>query len=261
VMMREGRVRQAINKYNMVARSYIVRDESERAASILTEVLEMAPLDVSIRTSLIELLEGQERWTESLDQYIDLARTYNQLGNFDLAKETYTGAERLAKRISAPVGKVVVIKHQLADMESMRLETKKAQKYFEEIIEISAEDEKALHKLIDIYFGQGNQVEAIRKLDQLLGIYAQKRQVTSIVQLLEEMVKSYPKDSGLRSRMAGIYRQLGRNVEAITQLDALGEIQLEAGLHRDAVNTIKQIIKLKPANLNDYKRLLSQLGG
>jgi tetratricopeptide (TPR) repeat protein len=261
VMMREGRVRQAINKYNMVARSYIVRDEMERAASILSEVLEMAPLDISIRTSLIELLENQERWAEALDQYISLAKTYNKLGNFDLSKETYISSERLAKRINAPVEKMIAVKHQLADMEQMRLDMRKAQKYFEEIIEIAPEDEKAYRKLVDIYYSQGNQVEATRKLDQLLGIYAKKRQVTHIVQLLEELVKSYPKDSGLRSRMAGIYRQLGRNAEAIAQLDALGELQLEAGLHRDAVNTIKQIIKLKPANLNDYKRLLSQLGG
>ncbi len=261
IMMREGRVRQAINKYNTVARSYLVRDETERAASILTEVLEMAPLDISVRTSLIELLENQERHAEALDHYIDLAVTYNRLGNFDQAKESYLTAEKLARRTHAPVEKVVLIKTQLADMEQMRLDTRRATKLYEEIIEIAPDNEPAFRRLVDIYFSQGNQVEGTRRLDALLNIYAKKRQVSNIVQILQELVKTYPKDSGLRSRMAGIYRQLGRNQEAIEQLDALGELQLEAGLHRDAVNTIKQIIKLKPANLNDYKKLLSQLGG
>jgi lipopolysaccharide biosynthesis regulator YciM len=100
IMMREGRVRQAINKYNMVARTYLVRGENDRAASILGEVLEMAPLDISVRTNLIELLETEERWDEALDQYVDLADTYHQLGDFDMARSTYTLAERLASRVN-----------------------------------------------------------------------------------------------------------------------------------------------------------------
>ncbi|HEX2621532.1 MAG TPA: hypothetical protein VHL11_15345, partial [Phototrophicaceae bacterium] len=260
VMMREGRVRQAINKYNTVARSYLVRDEKERAASILTEVLEMAPLDISVRTSLIELLEGEERWREALDQYVELARTYNQLGNYDMSRETLNIAERMGKKISAPADKMVMIKHQIAELDQLRADIRRAQKVYEEIIEISPTDEKAYRSLVDIYYGQGNQVEATRRLDQLLDIYAKSRQVNKILQMLEELVKQYPKDMGLRSRLGGIYGRLGRNKEAINQFDSLGELQLEAGLMKDACNTIKQIVRLKPDNPDDYRKLLVQLG-
>lgn len=261
IMMREGRVRNAISKYNYVARTYLARGEKERAASILTEVLEIAPLDISIRTSLIELLEGDERWEEALDHYVELARTYNKLGNYDQSRETFSIAEKMGKRVGAAADRMVVIKHNIAELDQMRLDMKRVQKTYEEIIEIAPDDERAYRALIDIYFTQGNQVEATRKLDLLLGVYARKKQVTRIVQVLEELVKQYGKDSGLRSRLAGIYRQLGRKEEAILQLDALGELQLEAGLHKDATNTIKQIIKLQPDNLDDYKRLLTQLLG
>ncbi len=261
IMMREGRVRNAITKYNTVAKAYMVRGEVERAASILTEVLELAPLDVSIRASLIELLESEKRYEDALEHYIDLAHTYHQLGDFEKARDTLSIAERLARRIDAPVARMVAIKHGIAELDQMRLDVRRAQQTYEEILRIAPDDERAYRHLVDIYFNQGNPVEATRRLDQLLGIYAKKKQVSRIVQTLEELVKVYPKDSGLRSRMAGIYRQLGRNAEAIEQLDALGELQLEAGNHRDAVNTIKLIIKLKPANVDDYRRLLSQLGG
>ena len=126
IMMREGRVRQAINKYNMVARSYMVREENDRAASILSEVLEMAPLDVSVRNSLIELLEQEDRMDEALDQYIALANTYGQLGNFDMSRETYNASERLGKRINAEPTKLAAIKHKLADMDKMRLDMRRA---------------------------------------------------------------------------------------------------------------------------------------
>jgi tetratricopeptide (TPR) repeat protein len=261
VMMREGRVRQAINKYNYVARAYLVRDETERAASILSEVLEIAPMDIPSRTSLINLLEGEQRWDEALDQYVHLAKTYNQLGNFEMSRETYGIAERLAKKTNAVPVKLGTIKLAIAELDLLRADTARAKRIYEEIIELLPDDERAYRAVIDIYYTQHNHVEATRRLDQVLGIYAKNKQVSKIVQLLEEMVRNYPSDSGLRFRLARMYSNMGRNPEAIEQLDVLGNLQLEAGLHKDAINTIRQIIKLKPQNLNDYKRLLAQLGG
>lgn len=261
IMMREGRIRNAINKYNVIARTYLARGENDRAREILQSVLEMAPLDVGVRESLIELLEGEERWEDALDQYIDLADTHHQLGNFDLSRETYTLAERIGHRVSAPADKLVRIKHRIADIDQMRLDIRKAQKTYEEIIQLDPNDERAHRMLVDINYRQGNQLEAIRRLDKLLGVYARNKQIARITQSLEELVTLYPGDTGLRSRLAAIYRQLGRARDAIVQLDALGELQLEAGLHKDAAVTIRQIIALKPEGVEAYQQLLAQLGG
>jgi tetratricopeptide (TPR) repeat protein len=261
IMMREGRVRQAIQKYNVIAKTFLARAENDRAAAILTEVLEMAPLDVSVRESLIDLLEAEERWDEVLDQTIDLADTHHQLGNFDQSRETFAASERMANRISAPVDKMVRIKHRLADIDTLRLELRRAQKTYEEIITLAPDDERAHRMLVDMNYRQGNQIEAIRRLDKLLSIYARNKQINRITQLLEELVTLYPNDMGLRSRLAAIYKQLGRKRDAIVQLDSLGELQLEAGLHREAANTIRTIIGLNPDHIEDYQKLLTQLGG
>ncbi len=261
IMIREGRLRNAVTKYNTIARTYLARGENDRARLILTNVLEMAPLDVAVRESLIELLESEEKWDEALDQYLDLADTHHQLGNFDKSRETYVLAERIALRVNASPEKIVRIKHRIADIDQMRLDIRKAQKTYEEIIQIDPNDERAHRMLVDINYRQGNQVEAIRRLDKLLGVYARNKQVNRITQLLEELVTLYQNDTGLRSRLAAIYRQLGRTRDAIVQLDALGELQLEAGLHKDAANTIRQIISLNPEHVEEYRRLLAQLGG
>ncbi len=261
IMMREGRVRNAITKYNTVAKTYLVRGENDRAAAILSEVLEMAPLDISVRQSLIELLEAEQRWDEVIDQYIDLADTYNQLGNFDLSRDTFSRAERLAQKVATSPVKIVRIKHRMADIDQMRLDTRRAQKAYEDIIALMPDDERAHRMLVDLNYRQGNGIEGLRRLDQLLGLYARTRQVNKITQLLEELVTLYGSDTGLRSRLAAIYKQLGRTKDAIVQFDALGELQLEAGLHREAANTIRQIIALNPEGIDEYRRLLSQLGG
>ncbi len=261
IMMKEGRVRQAINKYNVIAKTYLVRGENDRAASILSEVLEMAPLDISVRESLIELLESEQRWDEALDQYVDLADTHHQLGNFDMSRDIFGAAERLANRVGASPDKIIRIKHRVADIDQMRLDIRKAQKTYDEIIQLVPDDERAHRMLVDLHYRQNSPTEAIKKLDALLRIYAKNKQPNRITQLLEELVTTYPNDTGLRSRLAAIYTQLKRKNDAIRQLDALGELQLEAGAHQEATNTIRQIIALNPDGVEDYRKLLMQLGG
>jgi DNA-binding SARP family transcriptional activator len=126
---------------------------------------------------------------------------------------------------------------------------------------MNPEDERAYRQLIEIQHRQGNRMEATRRLDELLRVYARQKDVAKITRTLEEMVKTYPNDTMVRSRLAAIYRQLGRMQDAISQMDALGELQLEAGLHKEAANTIRQIISFNPPNVDDYRRLLGQLGG
>jgi predicted Zn-dependent protease len=90
-------------------------------------------------------------------------------------------------------------------------------------------------------------------------MYAKNRQVTPILKTLEELVKHYPDEIGLRSRLAGIYRQMNRGPEAIAQLDALGDLQLKAGMTQEAIITIKQLLRLGPENAQQYITLLRQL--
>jgi tetratricopeptide (TPR) repeat protein len=261
IMMKESRVRQSVTKYNAVARTFLARGDNRRAADILTNVLDVAPMDISLRESLIDLLKQEGRWDEVLDQYIDLADVQHQLGNYDQSRDTYILAERIASRAQAAPEKMVHVKHRIADIDQMRLDMRRALKTYEEIIQIAPDDERAYRMLVDINFRQGNSVEAIRRLDKLLGIYARQKQVNRILLVLEEQVAVYPNDMGLRSRLASVYRQLGRKADAIQQLDALGELQLDAGLNKDAAATLRQIVGMNPDHIEDYRKLLSQLGG
>ena len=69
--------------------------------------------------------------------------TYQQLGDFDRSSETYTQAEKLAKRVDAADSKLATIKHRIADIAQMRLNTRQAQKVYEEILDIMPNDEKS----------------------------------------------------------------------------------------------------------------------
>jgi Flp pilus assembly protein TadD len=105
-----------------------------------------------------------------------------------------------------------------------------------------------------------NTLEAVKELDGLLRLFVQQKRGDQIVVTLEQMVESMPNDMALRSRLAAVYKQMNRKDDAIAQLDALGELQLQAGLYQDACATVKQIVAMQPTDVEQYKNLLAQLG-
>jgi len=260
ILMEEGHTQAAINKYNMVANTYLARDQVNQAADILNEVITIAPMDINLRTSLIELLEREQQYDKLLDEYISLANAHYQLADFEQARATYQEAMRLAQRVNAAPGKRAEVLHHMADIDMSRLDLRSAMRNYEQIRTLDPNDVKARQALVDINYRLNNQLDAVKELDGLLRLYAQQRRGDLIVSTLERMVSDMPNDMALRSRMAAVYRQTNRKVDAIAQLDALADLQLDAGLIQDACATIKQIIALGTPDAEQYKNLLTQLG-
>jgi tetratricopeptide (TPR) repeat protein len=260
ILMEEGHIQAAITKYNIVANSFLARDDTARAADILNEAITIAPTDTQLRTSLIGLLERQQQWDRVLDEYAKLGDAYSELADLEQARTTYAEAMRIAQKIDAPPRKRAEIMHRMADIDQSRLDVRQALRTYEQIRTIAPDDEKARRALVDLNYRLNNTLGAVKELDGLLRLYAQQKRGDLIVGILEQMVRQMPNDMALRSRLAAVYRQTNRREDAIAQLDALGELQLEAGLYQDACATIKQIVSLHPNDIEQYKNLLSQLG-
>ena len=148
----------------------------------------------------------------------------------------------------------------MADIDQLRMDMRGAKAVYEDIVAMSRGDEKALQKLITINFDLGNNVEAMNRLDVLLRLYAQRRDVKSIVRLLEQLTRTYQGHIGLHSRLAAIFRQVQRSKDAIEHLDKVVDLHREAGNQRDACEAIKQIIDLNPPNTPQYIEMLRTLG-
>ena len=261
ILLEKNNIPAAMVKYNLVAETYELRGDLERAAQILREALRIAPMDVALHRSLIELLEAQEQWEELLEQYIDLADAHYQLSDLDAARSTYEAAIQLAERVGAPQERTLHMLHRLGEIDVQRLDLRRAMRTYEQIRKMAPEDERARRALVDLNYRLNDPLSAIRELDGLLRVYAKQHRAGEIIRVLEELSMRYEKDMGLRSRLAAVYRQTGNTEKAVEQLDALAELQLEAGLHSDALVTIRRIISLNPPQVEDYKRLLQQLSG
>jgi tetratricopeptide (TPR) repeat protein len=261
ILLERNQIQQAVDKYNLVALTYMMRGDNERATEILQEALKIAPMDTDLHHSLIDLLEKEEKWDALLDQYVDMADAYYQLADLDSARATYQTAIQIAKRVDLPTEQIVHIMHRMGDIDVSRLDLRQAMRTYEQIRKLDPTDDRARRALVDLNYRLDNPVAAIQELDGLLRVYAKEHKANQIIQVLEEQVMRYPNDMALRSRLAAVYRQTGQVEKSVEQLDALAELQLESGLHSDALVTIKRIISLNPAHIEDYQRLLHQLSG
>lgn len=260
ILVQMNRVHHAIEKYNLIAETYIARGNKARAGEILNEVIKIAPMDIRLRQTFIEFLEEDEKWPEILEQYISLADAYFELGDHNNARTTYNQAIQLAQRIGADKTVVIKILHRLADLDMTRLEVRGAFRNYENIKNLNPSDEKARRMLIELNFRLSDPTAAIRELDTLLQHYAKERNGRAILELLEGWVEKRPNDEGIRSRLAAVYQQIKRNKEALEQLNALLELQLNNGRHADACQTLKRILPLQPPQQQHYLNLMQQLG-
>jgi tetratricopeptide (TPR) repeat protein len=259
VFVRQERTEEAIAKYMVVAETYHMRGDDRQAISVYKQVLKMAPMNVNVRDMMIDLLVNQGEIEQAMEQYMSLANDYYQLAQIDKVLEKYNEALRLTSRASNKRTWKVQILHKIGDINMQRVDWRKATAAYEEIKVLSPDDEQVRMYLFDLYQKQGQINKAMAELKELVEYYETKNQLQKALNILKDAIQLRPQEMPLRALLARVYAQQGMKREAIAELDALGEMQLEAGLRDEAVQTVKQIIALEPANVEDYRQLLDHI--
>jgi len=259
VFMRQERFEEAIAKYMNVAEVYHMRGDDRQAISVYKQVLKMSPMDVKVRARMIDLLITRGEIDQALEQYMSLADDYYQLAQIDKALEKFNEALYLTSR--TPNGRKwkVQILHKIGDINMQRVDWQSATAAYEELKTLSPDDERVRKHLFDLYQKQGQINKALAELKELVKYYEAKNQLQKALSILKDAVQLRPQEMSLRALLAQVYAKQGMKHEAVTELDALGEMQLEAGLRDEAVQTVKQIIALEPANVEAYRQLLDHI--
>ena len=257
IFAHQGKVEEAVSKYAAVADAYLMRDNSRRAMEVYRRALLVAPMNLSMRERLIDLLVDHDQIDLALEQYLALGGGYYRLARVDEALQKYEEALLLVHRTATTRDWEVRILHRVADLHMQRIHWKRAVTIYEKIKRLSPDDEEARLRLIDLRYKLGQGDIALRELDSLIVYYGKEFQKT--IKALRELVDSKPQDIPLRSRLGRICIEAGMKEAAIAELDTLGELQLEAGRRRDAMDTLRTIISLKPREKEGYTQLLREL--
>ena len=260
MMYKNNQTDAAIDKFLTIANTMAARGDNHQAMAIYQRILRLAPMDVNIRTHLIQMLVSYGQIDRALEQYLALADTYYQLASAEKARERYLEALALAPRGTTNRLWTRQIMHKLGELDMERGDWRRALQTFEQIKKIDPSDEKARLNLVELYYKIQPQ-RALQEVDELLKAYRASGKAKRLVPFMEEQVRSHPKDIGLRARAAQVCIESGLKNEGITHLNTLGELQLNAGMTPQAMATIRAIIALNPPNVQAYQKLLAQIGG
>ncbi len=260
IFIREARTQEAVVKINLIANAYLMRGNMDKAADLFAEVIDLWPADTEARRRVIDMMISQERVSEALHHYAELANLYYRLmADPDQATRVYSEALDYAKRKNAEASAIVPILKALADIESQRLNWREALRYYDRVIELDPSDRTSALAAVDLYFQVGEAAKAVAALDNCIRQCITTGQGAHILPILEDQVRQRPDVIPLRQRLAEVYRQNGRIQESIAQMDALGELLLDAGRIDEAIATIKKIIGMNPPDVEGYRHLLEQL--
>ncbi len=259
LLIQGGRTQDAIAKYTVVAEAYSVRGEATQAVSLLRRIVQVAPMDLAVRTRLIDQLAARGMVDEAVGEYIDLADIYYRLAELDMARKTYTTALRLAQQGGANRAWSVKLMRRMADIDMQRLDWRQALRIFEQVRTLEPDDVTVRKSLIDLNIRLTQLPQAAAELDSFLAHLQSAGRRGEAIPFLEELVNEYPKQGLLRRALAEEYRQAERIPDAVAQLDALGDLLLSAGDRDGAIQTIETIMAMNPPNMNDYKTLLAKI--
>jgi tetratricopeptide (TPR) repeat protein len=255
----DGRVEDAVTKYQTAADLYLVREETRQAIGVYKRILRLMPMDVVVRSRLIDLLISSGEIDQALDQYLALADAYYQMAQVNKSLEKYSEALRLVPRASDESVWRVRLLRKMADIHMRRANWHEAVELYRQLVVAAPEDERARLNLIDLYYKLGRSREADQATVTMIDYYRAEGDQERLLALLQEGVRLQPQQMPLRARLARAYIDQGMRDEAIAELDALGELQLDAGLRDQAMATVRFIISLKPKNVEAYRQLLAQL--
>jgi len=261
ILVQEGLVHEAIDKYIAVANTFSSNGEFTQTTRLLRKVVALDPMDLSARSRLIDQLISQGSIKEAIAEYIELAEIYSRLAELDMARKTLNIALRYSQQSNLYQTETINILYRMADIDLQRLDWRQAMRLFEQVRTIEPSDQKTRFNLIDLNLRLGQDSTGLAELDSYIAYLESTKEQEKIIPFLEDLIKEHPDYLEFHQRLAELYRMAGRIPEAVTEFDRVSDLFLEAGNKTATIAIVQIIISLRPANVADYKAILEQLQG
>ncbi len=259
LLIMEGRIQEATEKFNTVATLYNVRGETGQAVRLLMRVAKLAPMDLSVREKLIDLLIYSSRTDDAIQQYMDMANVHYLLAELDLAKQNYQKALDLSQKSPKARTWAAQILNKMADIELQSLDLKQAIKILEQLRNLEPMEPATRATLIDLNLRIGLPSGAMNELDAYLRILESSGQLEKSERFLDDLLNDRPDSVDIQKRLVRFYQSQNKSAQIIDKLDALAEKCLRQENRDGALATLQNLISLDPPNSNDYRKLYDEL--
>ncbi len=259
LLLQEGRNQEAVEKFMLVAELYYLRGEPGQAIRLLRRVIKLAPMDLSVRSRLIEILSNQNQIDEAIQQYNELADIYYRLTELDMARQTYAAALRLVQKSHNYRKLAIQILYKVADIDLQRLDLRQALRIFEQIRTLEPENIDGRINLVILNYRLGQGAAGASEADGFATLLENSGRRNKAIDFLGAVIAEQPEHSELRKRLADTYLRDGQIIAAVEQLDLVANARLNAGDHDGAITILESIVNLNPPNVDEYRRALAQI--
>ncbi|HEX7567562.1 MAG TPA: tetratricopeptide repeat protein [Anaerolineaceae bacterium] len=259
LLLKEGRTQDAVDKFLLIANLYNLRGEAAQAIRMYRRIIQIAPMDLTVRTKMIELLIAQGRSEDAVLEYINLGELYNSLVELDLARQSYSTGLKVAQQGHLKNSSSIPMLYKIADIDLQRLDLRSALRGFEQIRNLNPEDENARGRIVDLTFRMSQENAALDEIDGFISLMENKGKPKEILDFLKEILNDRPEKMEVRKRLADQYLHARQIPQAIEQFDIIANALMNSGNGAVALPFIQTIISLRPANVADYERVLAQL--
>jgi tetratricopeptide (TPR) repeat protein len=259
LLLMEGRNQAAVDKLLLVADLYAVRGESSQAIRLFNRIIEIAPMDLSVRSRMIDLLLAQGKSETAVQQYINLAEIYYQLAELDMARQTYTTALKISQQTRGNRGILVQILYRIADIDMQRLDLRNAMRIYEQIRTLEPEDVHGRARLVDLSYRMGQEPAALNEVDGFLALLENTSKREKAIDFLQEVLVDQPDKTEVRKRLGELYQRDGKAQEALRQWETISNQLINRGDRPGAIAALQTMVKLDPPNSVDYQKRISQL--
>ena len=261
LLLEQGRMQDAVEKFLLVAELYNLRGESAQAIRLLTRITRVVPMDLVVRSRLIEALNSQGRGEEAIKQYIELAEIYYHLAELDMARQTYSSALKMAQQARVSRELSLQILNRVADIDMQRLDLRQAVRVYEQIRTMMPEDENGRFQLVSLNYRLGQDSVALAEADGFVALLENSGRRSKAIEFLQSIIADRPERLDIRKRLADVFIRNGNITEAVEQLDVIAEALMVAGNRNGAMTMLNAIIAFNPPNVNEYRAALSKMRG
>jgi tetratricopeptide (TPR) repeat protein len=259
LLIREGRITDAMSKFNIVASAYSVRGEAAQSTNIFRRIIQLSPMDLAARTRLIDQLTARGQINDALTEYMELADIHYRLAELDMARKTFTVALRLSQQPNANRDWSVSILKRMADIDVQRLDWRQAIRLFEQIRTLRPDDASARENLIALNMRLAQTQQAQEELASFLTYLESNKKSQETIPFLRKMLEEHDEQVMLHRALAEQLYKAGQRDEAISELDAVGDRLMEVGDHAGVIEVVQRILSMNPPNADDYRQILAQL--
>lgn len=210
ILVNEGRIQEAVEKFTQVARLYTVRGDTPQAIRLLTRVTRLVPMDITVRRNLIDLLRSTGQTEVMIEQYMDLANVHYLLADLEQSRSAYHSALTLARQSRSTREQSLKILNRLADIELQSLNCKEAVKIFEQMRSLSPMDQTPRVALVDLYHRLEMEPAALNEVDAYLKLLESENQPVDAEKFLDDVLSEKPDCDDLQRRMIAYYVSQGR---------------------------------------------------